>query len=372
MSEQDINKEIDPLVDALTGALQPLLQAMDVMNQAGRYLHPPKIQEIAAELAKYVAPLETGLDLFRRADWPAHMQPVNERIETAARQTLDGLQGFQDAAASTDGTFQAYRALRRATRAQETIYPLASMLPPVSIFFLEEAARQDPDLQSSLLGVDGPGVGIIHASNDKGERGGFSLYVPEYYDETKAYPLVMALHGGTGHGRDFLWSWVRAARSLGAVVISPTSRGNTWDLMGGDSDSANLNAILNHVRENWNIDDDKLLLTGMSDGGTFTYVSGLLANSPFTHLSPVAASFHPMIVEMCDRERLQDLPIYLVHGVLDWMFNIDIARTANATLVAAGANITYREIQDLSHTYPRDENVAILNWLTDDNWLTDE
>ena len=32
------------------------------------------------------------------------------------------------------------------------------------------------------------------------------------------------------------------------------------------------------------------LLTGMSDGGTFTYVSGLDEASPFTHLAPVAAA----------------------------------------------------------------------------------
>ena len=40
----------------------------------------------------------------------------------------------------------------------------------------------------------------------------------------------------------------------------------------------------------------RMLLTGMSDGGTFTYVSGLEASSPFTHLAPVAAAFHPMLV----------------------------------------------------------------------------
>ena len=35
--------------------------------------------------------------------------------------------------------------------------------------------------------------------------------------------------------------------------------------------------------------DGKMLLTGMSDGGTFCYVTGFDAASPFTHLAPVAA-----------------------------------------------------------------------------------
>jgi phospholipase/carboxylesterase len=32
-------------------------------------------------------------------------------------------------------------------------------------------------------------------------------------------------------------------------------------------------------------------------------------------------------------------------------------------LAAAGANVTYREVDDLSHTYPREMNAAILSWL---------
>ena len=32
-------------------------------------------------------------------------------------------------------------------------------------------------------------------------------------------------------------------------------------------------------------------------------------------------------------------------------------------LSAAGADVTYREIDDLSHCYPREINPAILNWL---------
>jgi phospholipase/carboxylesterase len=105
------------------------------------------------------------------------------------------------------------------------------------------------------------------------------------------------------------------------------------------------------------------LLTGMSDGGTFCYASGLEGASPFTHLAPVAATFHPLIAEMADAERLRDLPIYLVHGRLDWMFPVQVARQTQAALSAAGADVTYQELDDLSHCYPREMNPAILNWL---------
>ena len=86
----------------------------------------------------------------------------------------------------------------------------------------------------------------------------------------------------------------------------------------------------------------------MSDGGTFCYVTGLESASPFTHLAPVAATFHPLMAEMADAERLRGLPVYLVHGRLDWMFPVQVARQTQA-LSAAGADVTYRELDDLSH-----------------------
>ena len=101
----------------------------------------------------------------------------------------------------------------------------------------------------------------------------------------------------------------------------------------------------------------------MSDGGTFTYVSGLEAGSPFTHLAPVSAAFHPMLAQMADAERTRGLPVHIIHGALDWMFPVELARQANRALSKAGAAVSYREIDDLSHTYPRELNARLLEWL---------
>jgi len=201
-----------------------------------------------------------------------------------------------------------------------------------------------------------------------GERGGFWLYVPETYSPDRASPLVMALHGGSGHGRGFLWSWLRDARSRGAILIAPTATGSssnksTWALMGDDTDTPNLTRILSSVRSRWNIDSDRMLLTGMSDGGTFCYVTGFDSSSPFTHLAPVSATFHPLMAEMADAERLRGLPVHIVHGRLDWMFPVQVARQTSQALSAAGADVTYRELDDLSHCYPREMNAEILDWL---------
>jgi phospholipase/carboxylesterase len=42
-----------------------------------------------------------------------------------------------------------------------------------------------------------------------------------------------------------------------------------------------------------------------------------------------------------------------------------VARQAQQALSQAGANVTYREIGDLSHTYPREINMLMLAWLTE-------
>lgn len=258
----------------------------------------------------------------------------------------------------------AYRGLRHLNRAAEALYPITAMLSPVSSYFLEPQARGDKALAARLASADmaRDNVGVHHVSNEKHERGGFSLYVPETYEPNVATPLIIAMHGGSGHGRDFLWSWIASARTRGAILLAPTSTGSTWSLMEPDLDNQNILSMIEYIAENWTLDRSHILLTGMSDGGTFSYVLGVHGGAPFTHLAPVSASFHPFLIEMADPERLRGLPLYITHGALDWMFDADMARHAERALSAAGADVIYREIADLSHTYPRDENPRIMDW----------
>ncbi|MBT5192714.1 MAG: phospholipase [Rhodospirillaceae bacterium] len=358
------NPDNDALIDGITNLLSPLLNGMQALSYVARRLHPPHLAELAASVAGIDDPLRQGLAAFRALTWPEHLSDFAKNMEAAATSVCFGFDGLREAAAAPDGTFQAYRAIRQNTKAYAALYPAATMLPPINRFFLDDAGREDEALADKLANADGgrDNVGIMHANNDKDSRGGFSMYVPEYYDPDVAYPLIIGLHGGSGHGRDFLWTWLREARGRGAILITPTSRGGTWSLMEPEADSAHIEGLVKFAGDQWNIDPDRLLLTGMSDGGTFTYVSGLGEGSPFTHLAPISASFHPLLLEMMDPTRIKGLPVYLTHGALDWMFPIQIARDAQQALTAAGADLHYREIEDLSHTYPSDENTRILEW----------
>src|SRR6185436_13021691 len=155
---------------------------------------------------------------------------------------------------------------------------------------------------------------------------------------------------------------VREARSRGVIVIAPTAIGSTWSMLDPATDGANIDRIVAEVATDWNIDRSRRLLTGMSDGGTFTYVLGLSGGSRFTHLAPVAASFHPLLMSMADADRVRGLPIHILHGAEDWMFPPEMAQMAEKALARAGAQVVYREIGNLSHTYPRDENGQLLDW----------
>ena len=351
----------EAVVDDIVAVLPPLLQSLEALSFIGRHLNPPdfgRVMEAAGTPDQALQAVRPRL-----ADWPAEFSDMRTSLETAGDAALAAFAGLRAVQNGNGDLIAVFRALRHAPRAQEALYPLAAKLPPVSSFFVDPPLRDDADLEARLAAPAHETTGIIHDHNEPGSRGGFSLYVPEYYTPDRAWPLVMALHGGSGNGRGFLWSWLRDARSYGAILIAPTATGNTWALMGEDTDTPNLARILDSVRGRWNIDSEKMLLTGMSDGGTFCYVSGLESASPFTHLAPVAATFHPLMAEIADAERLRGLPIHLVHGRLDWMFPVQVARQTHQLLAAAGADVTYRELDDLSHTYPREMNAEILKWL---------
>ncbi|QPF85689.1 phospholipase [Bradyrhizobium genosp. L] len=351
----------EAVVDDIVAVLPPLLQTLEALAFVARNLDPPEFGNVMQIAGEPDAALQAVRS--RLAAWPDKFAHIKTALEASIDAALAGYAGLREVEGGQGDLVGVFRALRYLPRAQEALYPLTE-LPPVSGFFLAPELREDAALQARLAATPKADTGIFHERNEPGSRGGFSMYVPEYYTPESSWPLVMALHGGSGNGRGFLWSWLRDARSRGAILVAPTATGQTWALMGDDTDTPNLNRILDQIHARWRIDETRMLLTGMSDGGTFSYVSGLDGASRFTHLAPVSATFHPLMAEVADAERLRGLPVFITHGRLDWMFPVQTARQTQGLLSAAGANVTYREIEDLSHCYPREINAEILRWLS--------
>lgn len=358
MSGEEASVEI---IARLTPAI---LRALHALEFTGRHISPGALGELIKAVGQREDDLGPALAASRAADWPERLGPVRACLERSGEAAAAAVSAFLRAHEDPQPMLAAYRALRGHARAAEAIYPLAAHLKPVSQFFLEASARDDAGLAAKLAAADptAEGVGFMHVGGPAGTRGAFSLYVPEYYDGARAWPLVVAMHGGSGNGGAFLWSWVREARTRGFIVLAPTAQGQTWSLMEPELDGPNIDRMVEQVAHDWTLDPAHQLLTGMSDGGTFTYVLGLRSDCRFTHLAPIAAVFHPMMLISADAAHLRGLPVHIVHGTQDWMFPPEIARTAEHTLKEAGAAVVYREIGDLSHTYPRDENARILDW----------
>ncbi|MGH7335700.1 MAG: alpha/beta hydrolase [Candidatus Rokuibacteriota bacterium] len=356
-----------PLADTIGALLAPLLATLDRVEWVQRHLHPPRAAHLAESLAPGRDEIARALEAPEGLAWPAELHFMRDRLLEGARQTLNLVTAFVEAAHSPHEPFGLYGALRPFARIQEALYPLAPLLESVSRWFLEPARRESTviaRLRAAPARADAAQVGVLHASNERDTRGGFSLYVPEQWDGRAPMPLVVALHGGHGHGRDFLWSWLREARSRDVLLLGPTSRERTWSIMGGpDVDAGALREMVASVAARYPVDRGRVLLTGMSDGATYALLCGLGEHMPFTHLAAACGVLHPLLFGTGGIDRARGRPIYLVHGALDWMFPPHTARMAREVLLAAGARLVYREIEDLSHTYPRDENPRILDWL---------
>lgn len=359
MSAPDADAAYRSAVARAGGAALAALQGLEV---AERRLHPPLVPRLRQALGPVRDRLEEALDAFSElAPGDAVLRRFHDHLAAGAGEALDALRLFVEPGAPQEATARILASLSRSRRAQALLYGLRGVLPGLEPLFLEAgapAAARDPDRSPP----EGLRVGLLEAPPERGERGGFSLYVPEWWSGETPWPLVVALHGGSGHGREFLWTWLREARSRGFVLLAPTSIGPTWSLDAPGVDAARLVSMLDFVAARWPIDRARILLTGLSDGATFTLLAGLLEDAPYAALAPVSGVLHPASYALGHLARARGRRIHQTHGALDWLFPVALARLARDELQGAGADLTYCEIEDLSHTYPREQNAEILAW----------
>jgi len=364
--------ENDQLLTAITDLIPKLLMAMEAFEQLQRNMNPAALTTLGEFISPFEQALRESFDVFNKLPFPDELKGYGETIANSCTYCLRAMAPFVDTESSQDGSermIASMKAMRAHCRAQEYIYPLAGVMSPVNQYFIEAGSRGNTKLLQQFQGLElEPNAtkkhGIFSFSNDRKERGGFSLYVPENLDLSKPASLVIALHGGTGHGADFLWSWLREARTRGFILMSVTSQGDTWSLMDlyNDIDYLPLLRNIEHVKSEWVIDEDHILLGGMSDGATYTMIAGLTEDAPFTHLAPFSGVLHPEIPISPKILQASGKPIYLVHGTEDWMFPIETAYMAKQELENAGAKLNFREIPGLPHSYARFENPALVEW----------
>jgi phospholipase/carboxylesterase len=364
--ETSIDPVFAPSFDAsfgeALGRLGPaLLTGLRALEYAMRHLHPPGFGPLRARLVEPCDALDASLRSMEALELTGGFESFRADLVAAAACARDALVGLAHPPSAAEALSSALRSMHRHARSQALLYPLRHALPPVSAFFAEPFRHAELAALEAAEGVDRK-VGLFRGGEAEA-RGGFDLYVPESWDGEESLPLIVALHGGSGNGADFLWTWLREARSRRCLLLAPTSRGRTWSLNAPETDGLVLRQMVEWLAERWAVDRDRVLLTGLSDGATMTLLVGLGEDVPFTHLAPISGVLHPLNFAIGNIDRARDVPIQIVHGALDWMFPPSLAQEAASILRDAGAELAYHEIDDLSHTYPRQENARLIEWL---------
>jgi poly(3-hydroxybutyrate) depolymerase len=154
--------------------------------------------------------------------------------------------------------------------------------------------KNPPTLKSAPAGQVSP-VNTISGSRQ------FLVRLPTNYDNTKAYPLHIGLHGHGGdlseNGKDNFGLWSLSKNTVIFVTLAAVS-GN-WV---GSTDLAYADAVLKQVESELCIDTSRIILEGFSQGGAMSwYLTGSHPGlyravighsgggvSPIPALSPVA------------------------------------------------------------------------------------
>jgi phospholipase/carboxylesterase len=349
----DVNVSFKTALEEYSAAL---LNTLAALESAIRQFHPPLLPQITAALLPFFDRFRSAADRFAEHRVPdGQVALVVAQLKSAAEYTEQAIQIFSNPPDPQKLFLQILRAMRRHNRAQESMFPLRHYLDPASRYFLEPAIADYKDWME-MIPASGELSGLMTLSLFNESDDLYWVYIPDHFDKLEKIPLVVALHGGGGSGRDFIWSWIREARSRNFAVLAPTSIGRTWSFQQAD-DALKILSAIDLLSEDWNIDADNILLTGFSDGAIYALTCGLQKNTPYSALAPISGVLHPIDLEFAVNRR-----IYLVHGRLDWMFKVEYAHQSHAVLKNAGADIIFHEIEDLSHTYPREENSAILRW----------
>jgi predicted esterase len=175
------------------------------------------------------------------------------------------------------------------------------------------------------------------------------LYVPKGYVPKNAMPLIVMLHGAGGSGRHAIDLVTAAADKLGFIILAPSSRAASWDVISSrryGADVVSIDAALKQVFANYAVDPERLAVGGFSDGASYALSLGIANGGLFSHIIAFSPGFMAPT-------RAQGQPrIFISHGVQDQVLPIQMcSRKIVPRLKAAGYAVDYREFQG-GHSVP--------------------
>lgn len=143
------------------------------------------------------------------------------------------------------------------------------------------------------------------------------VYLPPEYETQpdKRWPLLIFLHGAGERGEDFQAIYrhgpfreIREGRDFPFVVIAPQISGvKFWACY-----SQSLNHMLDGWLKDYRIDASRVYLTGLSMGGTGTWMWGMMNPERFAAIMPLCGTG----IVWC-AGNLREVPVWAFHGDLD-------------------------------------------------------
>jgi len=176
----------------------------------------------------------------------------------------------------------------------------------------------------------------------------YVLYVPRNYEPGKPWPLIVFLHGIGERGSDGL---AQTEVGIGTairqhperfpcLVVMPQCPENVkWSKAVQDIDTC-----IEETRENYNIDPDRIYLTGLSMGGYGAWQYGAENAQKFAAIMPICGGGH-----LEDAEKLARVPIWAFHGAKDKTVPPKQSRRMVDAVKKAGGDVRYTEYEDLEH-----------------------
>ncbi len=208
---------------------------------------------------------------------------------------------------------------------------------------------------------------------------GYRLFVPENYDPARSYPLVLFLHGAGERGSDneiqltanqgaTVWakpeeqakhpSFVLAPQSnmdggtLGWTSLMSSGRGKPF---GPQDQLVTAYDILQKVRGEYNIDQKRIYVTGLSMGGFGTFALAIAHPGEFAALVPVCGGGDPAKLAA-----ISEIPIWIFHAAEDPVVPVEMSRDSVQALEEAGGTPRYTEYPAGTYFFP----MAHFSWVS--------
>src|SRR5947209_3230289 len=155
----------------------------------------------------------------------------------------------------------------------------------------KQAAREGRLLArpTSSSAAFGPGLHSL----DLASKRDAVLYVPAGLPRVQPAPLVLLLHGAGGNAQHGLALLHPLADAAGLLLLAPSSRGRTWDVILGSygPDVAFLDEALTAVFARCAVDASHIAIGGFSDGASYALSLGLANGDLFTHVLAFSPGF---------------------------------------------------------------------------------